>query len=355
MDIPASRLFSQHITQNSRNSVKDLVSYMGAMQAQDPNMIKWAVGVRLPGITEKTVEEAINRGDVVRTHLLRPTWHLVAADDLRWILRLTTPHIKSSMRSRLKQLGLTEDILARSNRIIRKALGDGNHLTRPELTAELQQAGIPTDENRSSHLLMRAELDELICSGPLKGKQTTYALLDERVPSTTVPDREESLAMLASRYFTSHAPATLQDFIWWSGLPVTDAKRAVEIIKPDFVVEKSGEQEYLLPDAFSFKKNHSEPVHALPAFDEFLISYKDRTASLPSEHHHKAVSNNGIFWPVIAVEGKIVGNWKRTVKKDRVHIETHYFESVKKDVRSEVKKAFIRFARFLDKEPGGEF
>lgn len=354
-DISSARLYSQHITSNPYNTVKDLVSRMGAMQAQDPNMIKWAVGVRLPGITEKTVEEAINRGDVIRTHLLRPTWHLVAADDLLWMLRLTAPHIKSSMRSRLRQLGLTEDILAKSNLIIRKALGHGNHLTRQELTAELQKAGIPTTENRSSHLFIHAELDEVICSGALRGKQTTYALLEERVPPTAIPDREESLARLASRYFTSHCPATLQDFIWWSGLSVTDAKRAVEMIKPGFVIEKTEAQEYLLPDTFSFKKDRSEPVHALPAFDEFLISYKDRTASLPPKHHHKAVSNNGIFHPVITVQGKIAGTWKRTIKKNQVHIETRYLESVEKDVRSRVKKAFTRFARFLDKELQGAF
>lgn len=354
-DIPAARLFSQHLTKKKNTTIKDLVSYMGAMQAQDPNMIKWALGVRLPAITEKTVDEAINRGDIIRTHLLRPTWHMVAADDLRWILRLTAPHIKTSLRSRLGQLGLTEDILKKSRRIMEKALGNGKHLTRPELVAELRKGGIPTEDNRSSHLLISAELDEIICSGALRGKQPTYALLDERVPATVTPNREESLAELATRYFTSHCPAGLPDFIWWSGLPVKDARRAVEMIRPSFNIEKTGTEEYLLPDNFSFKNITGNSVHILPAYDEFLISYKNRTASLPPKHHHKAVSNNGIFHPVITLNGKVIGTWKRAVKKDTVSIETRYLDHKGKEPTSQTAKAFTRFSRFLGKELEGEF
>ncbi|MGS2764062.1 winged helix DNA-binding domain-containing protein [Sinomicrobium sp. M5D2P9] len=349
-DIALSRLANQHITGEKFNTVKDIVKWMGAMQAQDPHMIKWGVGIRLPGTTEKIVEEAIDRGDLIRTHLLRPTWHLVTAEDLRWILKLTAPNIQTSMRSRNKQLGLTEDIFHKSNRILQKALETGKHLSRRELVTELQNAGLPTDDNRSSHLLLHAELEGILCSGTIKDKQNTYALLDERIPAYDVPDRDESLAKLAEVYFTSHGPATIKDFIWWSGLSITDARKATEMIKSGFSTQKIGDTEYLFPITFSGKTNHTHSIHVLPAFDEFLISYKDRSASLPPKHQHKVVSNNGIFWPVITHKGNVIGTWKRTIKKDRVKIELNYLINPDKEIKIQTEQAFARYGKFLGKD-----
>ncbi|MGS2739730.1 winged helix DNA-binding domain-containing protein [Sinomicrobium sp. M5D2P17] len=349
-DIALSRLENQHIAGKRFKTAKDVVKWMGAMQAQDPQMIKWAVGIRLPGTTENIIEEAINRGDLIRTHLLRPTWHLVAAEDLRWILKLTAPNIRTSMRSRNKQLGLTEAIFHKSNHVLQKTLETGKHLSRRELVAELQNAGLPTDDNRSSHLLLHAELEGILCSGGIKDKQMTYALLDERVPAYDVPDRDESLAKLAEIYFTSHCPATVQDFIWWSGLSITDARKATEMIKSGFSAEKIGDTEYLFPIAFSGKTTHMHSIHVLPAFDEFLISYKDRSASLPPKHQHKAVSNNGIFWPVITHRGNVIGTWKRTIKKDKVKIELNYLINPGKEIKVKTEQAFTQYAEFLGKD-----
>jgi len=349
-DIALSRLQNQHIDGGRFQTVKDVVKWMGALQAQDPQMIKWAVGIRLPGTTENVIEEAINRGDLIRTHLLRPTWHLVTAEDLRWILKLTAPHIRTSMRSRSKQLGLTEAVYHKSNYVLQKTLETGKHFSRRKLVTELQNAGLPTDDNRSSHLLLHAELEGILCSGRIKDKQITYALLDDRVPACDVPDRDESLARLAEIYFTSHCPATIQDFIWWSGLSITDARKATEMIKSGFSTEKIGDAVYLFPLTFSGKISHTHSIHVLPAFDEFLISYKDRSASLPPKHLHKAVSNNGIFWPVITHNGNVIGTWKRTIKKDKVKIEPNYLINPGKEVRAQTEQAFARYGKFLDKD-----
>ena len=229
-DIAKIRLINQQIAGTKFKSIKDMVGWMGAMQAQDYAMAKWAVGVRLPNLTDQAVENAINNGEIIRTHLLRPTWHLVSADDIYWALELTAPRIMDSLKSRHTELGLSETILTKSNTIMEKALMGGKHLTREELMDELEKAKIPTDDNRLSHLLLWAELNGIVCSGAIKGGKQTHALLEERVSKTKSMTKEEALANLAKKYFTSHGPAALQDFAWWSGLSVGDAKSALEMV-----------------------------------------------------------------------------------------------------------------------------
>ena len=349
-DIAKIRLISQQIAGTKFKTVKDIVAWMGAMQAQDYAMVKWAIGVRLPNITDQVVETAIDNGEIIRTHLLRPTWHLVSADDIYWMLALTAPQIKASLKSRHKELALSEAIFAKSNTIIEKALRGGKHLIREELMAALGKAKIATDDNRSSHLLLRAELDGIACSGATKVGKQTYALLEARVPKTKPLTKEEALAKLAKKYFTSHCPATLQDFVWWSGLSVGEASHALEMVKSDFISETIASQTYWLADSFSIPKTGKESVYLLPAFDEFIISYKDRSASLPLENHNKTISNNGIFRPVIVVNGQVIGIWKRTVKKDKVMMETEFFKQPNKSTKSLIEKAAISFGHFLEKK-----
>lgn len=343
------RLFSQQIIDTKFKSPKEIVGWMGAMQAQDFNMVKWAIGVRLKNVNEQNINAAIDSGEILRTHLLRPTWHFVSADNISWIIKLTAPRIKSSMKGRNKQLELSEKVFKKSTSLIEKVLRDQNHLTRKELLNELNKAKILTDNNRGSHILMNAELDGIICSGRIKEKQITYALLNERVFLSKAFDKEEALAKLATKYFESHCPATLQDFIWWSGLSVTDAKLALEIIKDHFISEKINSEEYWFSESFCFPKNCKKSVFLLPAFDEFLISYKDRSAAIIFEHQRKAFSNNGIFWPVIVANGIAVGTWKREIKKDEVMIETHFFDQQNFDVKSLEKEAG-KLGFFLNKK-----
>ena len=350
MDIGNQRLENQQINQSQFKAAAELVDWMGAMQAQDYAMMKWAVGVRLPETNEHAVEEALDRGDILRTHVLRPTWHLVSAGNIRWMLALTAARIKASMKSRLRDLELTDDVITKSNTLIENALRDKKHLTREVLISEFERNGIDTWGNRASHLLMWAELDGLICSGPLQGKKQTYALLDERVPKKEVLHREEALARLAKLYFTSHGPATLQDFTWWSGLTGTEAKQALASVKADLLSERVGARELWFADHDAGRQLHGGSVHLLPAFDEFVISYADRSDCLPFADHNKAVSNNGIFRPVIVVNGQVVGIWKRTINKETVIVEGEFFAKPGEDTIMQIEGTAAAYGRFLGKE-----
>jgi hypothetical protein len=347
-EIPAIRLISQQIAGTKFKTAKDIVGWMGAMQSQDYTMSKWAVGARLPKSTDTLIQKALDKGEILRTHLLRPTWHLVSAENIDWMLELTSPQVKASMKSRNKELEITEALYTKSNKLLEKALADGKHLTREELVSKLEKANIAIDNNRAAHFLMQAELDGIICSGAVKDKKQTYALLSERVSKTKKLHREEALAKLAHTYFSSHCPATLKDFTWWSGLSITDARNALEMVQSDFISEKIGAETYWLTNSFSIPKKNLPLVHLLPAFDEFIISYKDRTASLLLEHHKKTISDNGLFRPVIVVNGQVTGLWKRTIKKDKVIVETDFFYPHDKAMQKLIREAAESFAGFLD-------
>jgi hypothetical protein len=250
-------------------------------------------------------------------------------------------------------LGLTEAIFSKSRKIIEKMLRDGNHATREEIIPALNKAGIDTDENRASHIFMEMELDGLICSGKMKNGKQTFALLDERAPQMKSFDKEEALAMLAERYFQSHCPATLDDFAWWSGLSKTDAKRALEMVKSKFVSEMVDGQMYWLSESLP-KPSKQATAYLLPAYDEFIISYKDRSATLTFENHKRAVSVNGIFTPVIVVDGETIGIWKRTLKKESVVVEMEYFGEPSASVKGLVEGCVGMYAEFLGKSVSSE-
>jgi len=234
-DISILRLRNQQIASTNFKTVKELVGWMGAMQAQDYNQAKWAIGSRLPNLTEDQIEAAFNQGEIIRTHLMRPTWHFVSADDVYWLLELTAKQIKSTTKSRHRDLRLTENDLKKSKEVFVKSLEGNRSLTREELGDQLNRAGINTFEQRLPHILMDAEIDRIICSGAIHGKKQTYALLAERVPEKKTFTKDEALALLGKKYFTSHGPETLADFVWWSGLPITDARKEIEINKEKLI------------------------------------------------------------------------------------------------------------------------
>ncbi|QEC52772.1 winged helix DNA-binding protein [Anseongella ginsenosidimutans] len=404
------RIAAQRIENSGCRSAAEVVGWMGAMQAQDYAMAKWAVGLRLPGSNEEQIETALDKGEIIRTHILRPTWHLVAAADIHWMLALSSPHVKAKVKSQDHALELNESLFERSNTIIRRALEGGKHLTRPELMTLLEEKGIRTGDTRSAYFMFRAELDGLVCSGPRREKQFTYALLSERVPGGRIFPREEALALLAERYFTSHGPATIQDLAWWSGLPLKDIRTALAAIQPALGSEKIGEQIYYYsltaspdaatgttgpdaagtstPDAaagtpgsdaaagttgpdpaagipalapnsgaagedrsaLSTNKRpaaRSRQAHLLPAFDEYLVSYQDRSPALASSLFREVFTQNGIFKPVIVLNGQVAGTWKRTLKKDSVLIELSPFGELSKTAGQAVTSAAARYGRFL--------
>jgi hypothetical protein len=231
--IARQRLVRQQLVSPTLTHVADVVRVLGAVQAQDYAGAKWAMGQRAIGVTDADVDRAFDAGAIIRTHVLRPTWHFVAPDDLRWMLALTAPRVSAAMGYYNRLLGLDRAVFRKSNETLTRALRDGRQRTRRELVSALTGAGVkvPTGQH-AAHLLMQAELDGVICSGARRGKQHTYALLDERVPPAHTLERDEALAELTRRYFATRGPATLRDFSWWSGLTMADARRGAEAVGP---------------------------------------------------------------------------------------------------------------------------
>ena len=346
-EISAIRLQNQQLAVTSFHTPKELVGWMGAMQAQDFIQAKWALGVRLPHLTEEKILSAFNQGDILRTHLMRPTWHFVSADDIYWLLELTAKQIKSAMKARNRDLELTEAVFKKSQEVLVKALEGHRSLTREELSSQLNRAEISTDENRLSHILMEAEIDGIICSGGIRGKKQTHALLSERVPQKKNLIKEEALALLAKKYFTSHGPATFPDFVWWSGLPVAEARKALDMNKSTLISETIGTDTYWFSDSISIAPSLPDSVYLLPAFDEYLISYKNRSAAITADHHSKAISSNGIFKPVVVVNGQISGLWKRTLQKEITSIELDHFRPHNQKEKDLIAKAVENYGRFV--------
>jgi hypothetical protein len=351
-DIAGIRLLNQQIAASKFTKPEEIVSWFGAMQAQDYPMAKWAIGLRLPGSTAETIEAAVASGKILRTHILRPTWHFVVAEDLRWMLALTASRIRSASAGMFRELGLDQKVFQKSNRVIAKALRNGNHLTRAELRLELEKVGLITNEMRMTCFVFNAELDSLICSGARRGKHQTYALLDERAPKTADLSREESIAELARRYFKSHAPATLKDFVWWSGLSVTDAKKGLEMNKSILISEEIEEQTYWMPASVSVSVDAPDSFYLLPAFDEFMVAYKDRSASLEPHRAKEMIVGHGIFKPIIVAGGKIAGVWKRSFKKDSVIVEKIAFKKLTRAENKAFAEKAKEFAAFEGKEAG---
>lgn len=315
--IACIRLQSHQLGTPLFDSPKQLVQWMGAIQAQEYNMAKWAVGIRLQSTTSANVERALREGEILRTHILRPTWHFVASEDIRWMLQLTGARIKAANEQYAKSIKLEIEPkeFNRFDDLAVKVLEGGQSLTRDELGEALTRAGMPLDNYRLRRCIACAEADGILCSGIDKGTKPTYALLEERAPAVPELHRDEALALLASRYFKSHSPASLADFVWWSGLTTGDARKAIGFIEPELVKEKTETQELYIHETYRTAAAPDATLHLLPSYDEYLISYKDRTAVLAAEHHPKAFNRWGIFYPVVAYKGQIAGNWKKPAKK----------------------------------------
>lgn len=345
-ELLSKRLFNQHISFQSLENPGDLVSRMGAVQAQDYAMSKWAVALRLKNGTDKIVEDAINEGIIIRTHVLRPTWHLVHVDDIRWMLELTAPFIRKQMVYYDRQLGIEKKELLRSVRLFEKSLEGAQHLSRPELEGIFTKAKFDCKGMRFGHLLMHAELQGLICSGARKGKQNTYALFEERVPEVRQQTREESLAKLTLKYFQSHGPATVKDFTWWSGLAAADAGIGIALIKEKMEkVVIGGETFYFIQTEESREMNKS--IYLLPNYDEYTVAYSGRDAIIDKSTKAKiSRGGNPLFYNIILVNGKICGTWKREVKAGSLILTNEVFEKFSAAKQKELLKAENKYRNF---------
>ncbi|PBJ12842.1 winged helix DNA-binding domain-containing protein [Flavobacterium sp. ACN6] len=347
-EIAQHRLVSHKLDEVSHNSPQEILRHFGAMQAQDYAMAKWAIGSRCHA-TEKEIEEAVNSGKIIKTHILRPTWHFVAADDIYWMLDLSGPLVQKLIYPAAEKYGLDQKKLDSYNSDLQKILSGGNHLTREEIMQELHIKKTSSLDYMTAVIMMNAELAGLVCNGKMKGKQHTYALLEERVskPKTTLT-QEEGLAKLMQIYFESRGPATLSDFSKWSGFSITICKPVINAIKLHVECITIDNQQYWLGKDTGNKNNFKEKVHFIAGFDEFLISYKSREASILLEDQSKVFTKNGIFKPVILENGKVIGTWKRTIKKDHAKIETQFFNETETSKKAILFKEIKRFENYLE-------
>jgi len=349
MDIARQRLHNQLITQRTFEEPVDVVQWLGAVQAQDYAAAKWAVGLRMQNAVDDDIERAFADGAILRTHVMRPTWHFVSPTDIRWLLALTAPRVKAVMAYYDRQLELDDAVFLRSNAALTKALQGGRQLTRTELASVLQQVGIAAKNGqRLPHLMMRAELDGIICSGARRGKQFTYALLDERVPQSRTLEQDEALVEFVRRYFTSHGPATLQDFVWWSGLTVAEARAGLDMNASQLLHEAIEGQIYWFSESKPLRKDISQMAHLLPNFDEYTVGYKNRSVLLDASHTNKLDAKDSVLLNnVIVLNGRVVGTWKRTLKKDEVLVVLSPFTPLNKDETCAIAASADCYGAFL--------
>lgn len=349
LDIARQRLANQHLTKPTLADPTDVVRRLGAVQAQDYSAAKWGVAQRTTGATDAIVEQALSDGTIIRTHVLRPTWHFVVPADIRWMLALTAPRVRALMAYYDRRLELTDAVFRRSNAALTKALKGGQHLTRGEIGRVLQRAEIDaTGEQRVGHLLMRAELDALICNGPRRGKQFTYALLDERLPPAKPMRRDEALAELAARYFVTRGPATAQDFAWWSGLTVADARDGIHAIEATLAHATVEGKQYWFAAAGQAPIVANPTAHLLPNYDEYFIGYKDRSAVGNAVRGTPLGDANVVFARhVIMVNGQLVGAWKRTLTRNAVVVALNVVAPVRETERRAIAAAARRYGDFL--------
>ncbi|HEX6552220.1 MAG TPA: winged helix DNA-binding domain-containing protein [Ktedonobacteraceae bacterium] len=350
LDIAHQRLHNQLITRRMFEKPGNVVQWLGAVQAQDYAAAKWALGLRLEGATDDAIEQACSGGAILRTHVMRPTWHFVTPADIRWMLALTAPRVNAINATWYRKLELDDAVFMRSNAVLAKALQGGKQLTRRELASVLQQAGIATDNLlRFNYIMIRAELDGIVCSGARRGKQFTYALLDERAPQARVLDRDEALAEFAGRYFTGHGPATLQDFVWWSGLTVADARAGLEMVTSQLMHEVVDDQTYWFSTSMPPAKDLSQAPYLLPNFDEYIVGYTDRSAVFDASHTKKLdPRGNILFNHTIVIDGRVAGTWKRTIKKDAVIVTPSLFTPPDKAETRELVASVKRYGAFLE-------
>jgi len=348
VNIDKQRLYNQHLFKATLEKPGDVVGLLGAAQAQDYAGAKWALGQRMKDASDAAIDRAFADGSILRTHLLRPTWHFVTPADIRWLLKLTGPRVQAGNAFMYRKTEMDKAIIKKSYAVLEKTLHGNKQLTRAELGSALMKADIVAEGQRLGYFMMSAELDGVICSGARRGKQFTYALLEERVHPVKPMERDEALAELISRYFSTRGPATLQDFTWWSGLTMADAKMGVEMVKSQFGHEELNGQTYWFPEYSSPVKMKSPIVYLLPNYDEYFIGFKDRSA-IGEVARRAGIKGDdpALIAHIIIMDGQIVGGWRRTLKRDEVLVETSLITKLTEAEKHAITDAAERFGRFL--------
>ena len=344
--IAQARLRNQSITRPRLRDAADVVSWLGAVQAQEFEPAKWGLGLRIPGSVEPEIERAFEAGRILRTHVLRPTWHFVTPADIRWLLELTGPRVLRLMRGHDRLLELDEKTIARGLGVIERALSGRQYLTRRELGAQLGRHRLVMSGSRLANLVMHAELEGLICSGPRKGKQSTYALIAERAPKARRLSRDEALAELTRRFFQSHGPATPRDFSWWSGLTIADAKRGLDMNGGRG--EDVGDLCYWCVGRPGARSAPDVGAHLLPIYDEYLVSYRDRVAVPHGPSTIPSGRTSVTFQHAIVIAGQVAGTWRHATRTaSAVGVRGALLRPITKRERRALDDAARRYERFV--------
>jgi hypothetical protein len=343
--ITAWRLRNQRLSGPPLTSAVEGVRWLGAVQAQELPVAKWSLAQRARRVTNATVERDLAAGAILRTHVLRPTWHFVLPADIRWMVELTAPRINAKMAYYDRQLELNDKVYARCNRLIGKALADGRHRTRKELAALLQAGGIPVHPQRLGHIMMRAELDLVVCSGAPLGKHQTYALVEERAPRARSMPRDAALGELARRYFASHGPATLKDYMWWSSLSAADVRRSIEIARPRLRQEIVDGRSYWCTGSPGVGNRASAPlVLLLQGYDEYIVGYTESKDALNLAG--VATMGRSPLLHAVVVDGQVVGHWRRA-PGDAATIEAHLARPLAARETRALESEVRRYGAFL--------
>ncbi|MDJ0752529.1 MAG: winged helix DNA-binding domain-containing protein [Ardenticatenaceae bacterium] len=343
--IAHQRLFNHRISGRRCLNPEEVVNWMGAMQAQDYKQALWAIGVRLQDGTVTAVEEAISAGKIVRTWSQRGTIHFVPAVDTQWMLDLCASRILAGHGRRMRQLELTDEIMTQCETLVVEALSGGRVLPRSAVFDLFERAGVSTAGARGYHILWHIAHKGVICMGPMAGREQTFCLLGEWVPDLRHLTRDEALAELVRRFFASRAPATERDFARWSGLTLTDTRRGIQMNQLEsFTLE---ETTYWMGKPSPKLQAPEKLVYLLPAYDEYLLGYQDRRAVLADEDGQKVVpGKNGVFQPLIVVDGRVVGIWKRKLKARSIDITFYPFAALG-EVEEQVVAEAQTYGRFM--------
>jgi hypothetical protein len=344
--ILARRLHNQGLASARFATAEAAVRTLLAVQSQDLPGARWGVGQRVKGATDATIQAAYDDGRILRTHVLRPTWHFVTPDDIGWLLELTAPRVRKLLAGYDRNLDIERRLVNRAARILEKLLRDGQYRTRAEIAAAFARAGIEAAGQRLAHLVMHAELDGLICSGPMRGKQLTYALLAERAPQARRLAPDEALAELAQRYIAGHGPATVRDLAWWSGLTQADANRGIEIATPPLSRDEIDGRDYFPTGGQSPRMPRAPHVRLLPNYDEYLIAYRDNDMALdPGDG--RFFTNDALAAHFVVIDGRVTGGWRRKLDGKAANVDLTLFRELSTAEDGAVHREWERYRAYL--------
>jgi hypothetical protein len=349
-ELVARRAAAQRLTGPALDTPEAVVGWFGAVQAQEYHFAKWCLSQRTGGFTEAEVERAVAEGRILRTHVLRPTWHFLLPSDIRWVLALSGPRVHAVNRPYYRKAGLDEATLARGHEVVVAELAGGRHRTRTELAEALRTAGIDKQGPELAYLIIHAELEGLICSGAPRGKQQTYALLSERAPDTAPLERDEAITQLVVRFFTSHGPATVKDFVWWSGLTGADARgglaRAGDRVRSE---EANGREYWSAADPLP-TLDDAPAAHLLQVLDEYVVGYTESRDLLDRESLSARREGDQLaFTHAILVDTQVAGHWKRTLKARSAVVEASLYRPLSDDHMAALRVEAERYARFVER------